>query len=105
MKRIIDGIRYDTEAAGTVKVARYSDGYLGDFDFVNESLYKSKSGRWFLAGKGGARSNYATSVSVGCWSGGSGIIPMTSEEALAWLEARDFTDEIEEHFGAEVVDA
>ncbi len=71
MKQVIDGKTYNTETA--TKVGRYWNGLCpGDFRAMDESLYQTKKGAWFLAGKGGPMTKY--SVSYGdATGGGSGI--------------------------------
>ena len=105
MKAIIDGKRYNTETAE--EVASWSNGCgYGDFNRCEESLYKTKSGAFFLHGSGGARSAYSTSSEGGrTLGGGSAIRPMTREEAIGWLESHDEPEAIEKHFADAVVDA
>ncbi len=51
MKRIINGLRYDTETA--TKLADWDNGIYGnDFKACEESLYKTKNGAYFIAGQG-----------------------------------------------------
>lgn len=96
MKAIIKGKRYDTETA--TEIASDGYGYSGDFRYWHETLYKTKSGAWFTAGKGGPMSRYARSTGQNSWSGGSAIVPMSAEEAREWLETAKEVDAIEEHF-------
>tara|TARA_R100000306_G_C4380997_1_gene144338 strand:+ start:2839 stop:3150 length:312 start_codon:yes stop_codon:yes gene_type:complete len=87
MKKVIGGLRYDTETAE--KVAQHWDGYQSDHGHVCESLYRTKNGRWFLAGEGGPASRYAKSVDGNGRIGGSGIVPVTPEVAREHLEGWD----------------
>lgn len=103
MKRIVDGKRYDTETAREVGSASY--GNRGDFEHFDESLYRTRSGNWFVAGWGGPRSHYAEQVDQRSWSGGSGLRPLSTPEAREWLERHGHTDALEEEFGAEIEDA
>jgi hypothetical protein len=105
MKAIIDGKRYDTEKAIEIGHSSYN-GPGNDFQAWSGSLYKTpRAGRYFLAGEGGPMSRWASSVDGGGWSSGDGIIPLTSEEALAWAEKELGSDTIEEHFGDQIEDA
>lgn len=103
--RIIDGKRYDTTKA--TEVAEYS-GPCGmgpsDFRYHETSLFKTKKGSYFLAGKGGPMSLWSKSCGNGS-TGGEGIRALSANEAREWLENHDFTDELEEEFGAEIGDA
>ena len=86
MKRIIDGLRYDTETA--TGMASWNNGCGGgDFHQCKETLYRTKSGRYFVHGDGGALSRWASSFEGGRSHGpGEGIIALTPQEALLWLE-------------------
>ena len=67
MKAVIDGAVYDTETA--TKIAFFSKEFGADeFRHVEESLCKTKSGRFFLAG-------------------GAGIVVLTRDEARHWCES------------------
>jgi hypothetical protein len=103
MKRIINGKRYDTETA--TEVATWGHGYRGDFDEVTETLYRTKSGAWFLHGEGGPNTRWRQTVGQNEWSGGEGIEPLTETEAREWLEAHGKTAELEEYFSGAIVDA
>lgn len=103
MKKIIEGKRYDTETAE--EIVSYWNGLgTSDFRHVNESLYKTKSGKFFLAGEGGPMSKYARTCGD-MTSGGEDIIPLTPQEAQNWLEEHNFTKELEEHFTDQIQDA
>ena len=84
MKKVIGGVRYDTDTA--VEAASWRHGYPGDFNRCEETLYRTKAGRYFVHGEGGASSPWRKCVAQNEWSGGEGIEAKTPEEALAWLE-------------------
>jgi len=97
MKAIIDGKRYDTETAEGI--GSYSRGYRGDFDRIEETLYKTKSGAFFLAGSGGPRSKYARNPRQNELTGGEGISVLNETQAREWCEQhRIDADVISEHF-------
>lgn len=100
MKQVINGLSYDTETADWI--AEYSN-CLGPRDFRNceEDLYKTKKGRFFLAGSGGPMTKY--SEPCGDMTGsGSGIIPLDEDEALEWCEDTGVSaDIIAEYFDVE----
>lgn len=105
MKAIINGKRYDTEKA--TELARASSTVrLSDFEWWAESLYKTpRSGVFFLAGQGHARSHYAENLGGGSWGPGEKITPMTREEALAWAERNISAEQIEAIFADDIEDA
>jgi hypothetical protein len=109
MKKIVNGLRYDTEKA--VEIGSYDNiGHgcdsISDFRYWNATLYRTpRSGRYFLAGEGGAMSRFSQSVGQNSWGRGSDLIPMTREEALAWAEQFLDSEAIEEHFPDDIQDA
>lgn len=97
MKKIINGKKYDTETAR--ELVFWDNGYIGsDFSYVEEVLYKKKTGEYFLKGFGGPMSKYAESHgnNVG-W--GEKIIPMSEVEAKKWSEEKLSVYKYEELFG------
>ena len=97
MKKIIDGKMYNTE---TAKELNYWSNNLGprDFSHMTETLYRKKTGEFFLHGEGGARTKYAESCGHG-WTSGEQIVPLTFAEAKEWAEENLDADEYEEIFG------
>lgn len=95
MKRIIKGRRYDTD---TAKLAgTYETGYIGDLDWRNEQLYRKSTGEFFLAGKGGAKTRWASRTIDG-FSSGDGILPLTLDEAREWAEEHLSVKDVENLF-------
>ena len=105
MKAIINGKRYNTEAPNTIAVAEYSSsGSRNDFQYYKEALFRTGKGSWFLAGEGHGMTKYAGHY--GNMSGwGSSIIPLSKDDALAWLERNNEFDAIEKYFASQVCDA
>ena len=56
MKKIICKVEYDTEASELI--AKNTFGNFGASDGYEESLYKTKDGKYFLYVNGGADSKY-----------------------------------------------
>ena len=105
MKAIINGVRYDTDKAIPIGSSCSHEG-RGDFRFWTATLYKTpRSGRYFLAGEGGAMSRFSVSRGINSWSGGEGIHPMDEDEAFAWAQAELATAEVEAHFPDLIEDA
>lgn len=98
MKKIINNKVYDTATAR--KVGYWGNG-LGcrDFGWKEETLYRKKTGEFFLHGEGGPATNYAERID-NAWSSGERIMPMSFAEARAWAEEHLDGDEFEEIFGA-----
>lgn len=108
MKVIINGVRYDTEKATLIGEADNIGGGISrtSIHFWEAELYVTpKSGRYFLAGRGGPMSRFARSEGNNSWSGGSGIHPMTREEAFAFAQEELPLETVEEHFADMVEDA
>lgn len=98
MKKIIEGKMYDTETAKEMG----SDSYLypGDFNHWVETLYKKRTGEYFLHGIGGPMSKYSESCGQNQWIGGQKIIPLSYEAARSWAEEHLSADDYQEIFGA-----
>lgn len=90
--------RYDTETAK--EVGSWSNGLsYRDFTHVKETLYRKKTGEFFLYGCGGPNTHYRRRVGSNEWSGGEDIRPLTIEEAKEWAASRLDGDEFEDIFG------
>ena len=98
MKKVIKGRVYCTETA------KYLGNWCNtanrsDFASASATLYKTKSGQYFLHCEGGALSRYASHF--GNESGyGEKIEVMTIDQAKTWAEERLDGDEYEAIFGA-----
>lgn len=95
MKKIIGGKKYDTDTAK--RIGTFEEGYIGDFEWRNETLYQKSTGEFFLAGKGGARTRWSTRTIDG-YASGDGILPLTLDEAREWAEEHLTQAEVEELF-------
>lgn len=100
MRIVKNGKLYDTDTAE--EIGSYCSTHdKGNFRGLEESLYRKKTGEFFLAGKGGPMTHYRTEVEPGhkCWTGGEGIIPLSIDEAKAWVERHLDADDYIELFG------
>ena len=98
MKRIIDGRKYDTDTAEEVAESRH--GCESDFDYYEETLYRKRTGEYFLHGWGHAASRYAEYVKeAGAWGAGAAIAPLTYDQAREWAERELSAEEYESIFG------
>ena len=97
MKKIISGKKYDTATARPV--AEWDSGNPGDFSYIEETLYRKRTGEYFIAGEGGPASKYAESRGQNSWTGGSAIIPLDFDRAREWTEEHATADAYESEFG------
>lgn len=97
MKKIIDGASYDTTKAEQLGKASHSNSL--DFYHWTETLYRSKSGKYFLHGEGGPKSRYSESTGQNNWSGGEKILPTSRKSAMEWAEEHLSGEEYAEIFG------
>jgi hypothetical protein len=109
MKKIIDGMRYNTEISvligKTNNIGRGCDS-VNDFQYWEAALYKTpRSGRFFLAGSGGAMSRFAQASGQNTWTGGSDLIPLTKDEAYQWAEQHLSPEQLEAAFPEKIQDA
>ena len=97
MKKIINGKKYDTHTAKAIHV--HGNGYFySDFQHYSETLYKKKTGEYFLYGEGGPMSKYAEYYG-NTTTGGDKIIPLSEERARKWCETHMDVDAYEREFG------
>ena len=97
MKKIINGKKYDTKTAK--KIITWSNEFYNDFREISETLYRKKTGEYFLYGEGGAMTVYAEAIGDNTWSGGEQIIPLKEKEAKRWAEEKISVDAYERIFG------
>lgn len=81
MRKIIDGRLYDTDTARSVGEWERGSG----FGYTRETLYRKRTGEYFLHGEGGPQTQYAE------WHGsllcdGERIVPLGFEKAREWAE-------------------
>lgn len=98
MKKIINGKLYNTETA--IEIGVWSNGHnYSDFQWCEETLYKTKNGKYFIFGEGGPLSPYTETCGNNNWCGSSEITPLTDVEAASWAEKNLTADEFIEAFG------
>lgn len=97
MKKIIKNKVYDTNTAQ--KLGDWDNGhYTNDFAYCAETLYRKKTGEYFLHGEGHALSKYAShSGNSSGW--GEKIIPISYTEAQTWAEEHLDADDYISIFG------
>lgn len=98
MKKIISNKLYDTETAREIASQSHGEGPR-DINYCCETLYKKRTGEYFLHGEGGPASKYAKSTGLNNWTGGEMIIPLDYKAATAWAEENMSADAYQEEFG------
>lgn len=96
MEKVINGKRYNTSTA--ILVYKWRNGRpSNDFGWCQESLYRKRTGEYFLFGEGGPFTEYAEET----WAGtayGEKIIPLSKTSAKKWAEEYMNADEFEKEF-------
>lgn len=97
MKKVIKGKMYNTETAANVGC--WDNGlYCNDLYYCSETLYKKKTGEFFIYGEGGAGSRYAgRDNDFTCY--GEIIMPMSLQDAKEWAELKMEADTYIKVFG------
>ena len=85
MQLVIDGKTYDTETATLITAWDNGAGET-DFWYCCEKMYRKECGEFFLCGEGGGNTRWAAAVGDGLLTNGTGILPLTENEAREWLE-------------------
>jgi len=98
MKKIIRGRVYDTQTA-TLIAEDGNNLSKRDFCWVNEELYRKKTGEFFLYGEGGPETKYCTRYADGMRGEGEDIIPLSYEQAQELVEKHCSASFYEEIFG------
>lgn len=98
ISKVIGGLRYDTETA--TQICNYAKGDWGDFEYERTGLFRTKRGRYFLAGTGGPMSRWVRYLSNG-QIGGEGLEPISAAEARTFAEQNADADTVEVFFDVE----
>lgn len=98
MKKIINGAVCNTATAKLL--GSFDNGERpGDIGYVKESLYRTKSGIFFLHGEGGAGTRYARQTEPNHWRSGEALSIFSLKAAQAWAEEHLDGDEYIRAFG------
>ncbi len=104
MRKIINNKVYDTDTATWIGLS--DNGYeYGALAYSGETLYRKRTGEYFLHGEGGPLSHYAVQLGDNDWSGGERITPISYETARKWAEAHLDAAAYEAEFGSVAEDA
>lgn len=104
MRKVIGGKVYDTEKA--TEVGRSAHGSTSDFGYYEETLFRKRTGEYFLYGYGHGASKYAE-YHGGAWGEGGRFMPLALDDARGWAERELDADAYKEEFGVveEVADS
>ena len=103
-KAVIDGLTYNTETA--TEIGHVSGGaYDSSFSRWSGTLYRTKKGRYFIDGSGGARSLFSEPYGRNGSQGGAGIRALAPEDALRIAENNFDAETIALHFADHIEDA
>ena len=98
MKKVLNGKLYDTDKAQRMAKWQNSRDHTS-FAYMEETLYRKRTGEYFLHGAGEARTKYAKRYEDNLWGHGEEIIPITVKAAQEWAEEHLDGDEYEQIFG------
>lgn len=99
MKRIIGGRQYDTAKAKAIGSRTAGGHSIRDFYYIYETLYRKRTGEFFLHGEGGALSQYRVVIAQNEYASGENIVPLSYETAREWAEKYLTVEEYEKTFG------
>lgn len=100
MKRIINGKVYDTDKAELIATADHENikhGYTKDAPHETQSLYRKKTGEFFLYAPNG--STQMQNIRQHEYKHSGGFFPLTYEETKIWAERELTAEKWEEIFG------
>lgn len=109
MKKIVEGIRYDTDPLKSTKIAgsTITVGLPADAFYWTADLYRGlNKGLFFLQGTGKAGTFMCKRKRDGSFVDGNEIKPLETEAAQDWCDMAGMTQaQIEAAFGSAIVDA
>ena len=100
MKRIINGKVYDTDKAALIATADHENikhGYTKDAPHETQSLYRKKTGEFFLYAPNG--STQMQNIRQHEYKSYGGFFPLTYDETKIWAERELDAEKWEEIFG------
>jgi hypothetical protein len=102
MKKIIDGVLYNTQTAELV--AEKCDNWdTHNFNFCHESIFRTKKGNFFFHGEGGAASKYAE-YSGNSSSFGEIIRTLSDDQVFKLLESWNEVESLEQLFPNRIIE-
>ena len=99
MRKIINNKVYDTATA--TWIGSSDNGYeYNELAYSGETLYRKRTGEYFLHGEGGPMTSYAVRTGSNNWRGSERITPISYAAARQWAEDHLSADAYESEFGA-----
>ena len=99
MRKIINNKVYDTDTATWIGLSDNGHEY-NDSAYSGETLYRKRTGEYFLHGEGGPMTSYAVRTGSNNWRGSERITPIPYAAARQWAEEHLSADAYEAEFGA-----
>lgn len=99
MRKIINNKVYDTATATWIGLADNGHDY-NDLAYSGETLYRKRTGEYFLHGEGGPMTSYAVRTGSNSWRGSERITPISYAAARQWAEEHLDAEAYEAEFGA-----
>ena len=97
MKKIINNKLYDTATAK--KLAEWDQNGADAQNYIAESLYRKKTGEFFIFGNGGVNTKYAKIGRSKGFEPGCEILPLSLDQAKAWASDHLSSHEYDDIFG------
>lgn len=97
MKKYLNNKLYDTSTATLVGV-HSNQMPASDFSWMRESLYRKRTGEYFLFGEGCPSTRYGKVCGNNEYGYGESIMPLTFEAAQKWAEKNLEADDYESEF-------
>lgn len=98
MKKIINGKLYNTDTAQAIHTIFGAESQ-SDLCYYEETLYKKRTGEYFLYGEGGPNSKYGRRIDSNSWGYGYGFSPISYGRAKQWAEDHMDADAFMKEFG------
>ena len=98
MRKIINNKVYDTATATWIGLS--DNGYeCNALSYSGETLYRKRTGEYFLHGEGGPLTSYAVRTGSNNWSGSERITPISYYAARQWAVEHLSAEAYETEFG------
>ena len=96
VRKVIDTEVYDTETADRIYTIADDVGEISlDGNVDRTALYRTKKGRWFIAGESGANGRWRKRGQNNRYEAGEGLELLTPEQADKYLDEMAALDVIE----------
>lgn len=99
MRKIINNKVYDTATATWIGSSDNGHEYNA-LAYSGETLYRKRTGEYFLHGEGGPMTSYAVRTGSNNWRGSERITPISYAAARQWAEDHLSAEAYEAEFGA-----